>query len=274
MTIRTLIVDDEPVARRRLVRLLGKHPDIELVGECSGGANAIERIRADRPDLLFLDVQMPDIDGFGVLDALSDIDLPAVVFVTAYDEYALRAFEAHAIDYLLKPYDEPRFLQALARAKTWVAAREQGSTEQRLRRMLQDLMAKSATARAPQRLALRVNGAIRVIPAADIDWLEADGNYVRVRIGRTSHLVRNTLTAFEQQLDPRRFVRIHRRFIVNLDRIAEVQPAVAGDAIILLRDGAKLRLSRSYRARFYESFVGDRSVSDARPSEVAAPKDG
>ena len=271
--MRALVVDDEPVARRRLVRLLGAHADVEVVAECAGGRDAVDTILAERPDVVFLDVQMPDLDGFGVLAALDADALPAVVFVTAYDQYALKAFDAHAVDYLLKPYEPARFDDALARVRQWLSAGAQAAGAERLRRLLASLPelqalqslaggaepdGAAAGAGARRRLALRLDGRLRMVPTAQVDWLESDGNYVRVHVGRASHLVRNTLAAFESELDGQLFARIHRRFIVNLDRVAEVQPWFAGDSIVILHDGTKLRLSRTYREQFLSRFLGDR----------------
>jgi two-component system, LytTR family, response regulator len=204
---------------------------------------------------------MPDMDGFAVLAALDQSALPATVFVTAYDQYALRAFDAHAVDYLLKPYDTERFEEALKRVRQWLATGSDAADGERLRRLIAAMLPTpndGATPRGPRRLALRVDGRLRMVSSAQVDWLESDGNYVRVHVGRAAHLIRNTLVAFEGELDRQQFARIHRRFIVNLDRVTEVQPWFAGDSIVILADGTKLRLSRTYREEFLARFLGDR----------------
>jgi two-component system LytT family response regulator len=250
-----IVADDEKLARRRIVRLLEETGEAEVVAACAGGREAVEQTIALAPSLLFLDVQMPDLDGFGVLRELSGRASPATVFVTAFDQYAVRAFEVHAVDYLLKPFDTTRFKEAFGRAKDRVAARAQtgASEDERMRALLADYIA-NAQQPAKQtldRIAVRVDGALRVVRTSDIDFLETDGNYIRLHVGATNHLLRMTSAAIEPQLDPRAFIRIHRRFIVNVDRIVEVQPWFAGDAILVLRSGAKLRVSRTYRERLH-----------------------
>ena len=264
--IRTLIADDEPLARRRLARMLSAHPDVEVVAQCVGGREALEAIREHAPDLLMLDVQMPDLNAFEVLAQTEADPLPVVVFVTAFDQYALRAFDAHAVDYLLKPYNEERLEVALDRARRWLDGRDATGMEERLRRLLVSVMPEGSVAaprtRAAARLAIRTAGRTRILPTADVDWFESDGNYVRVHVGTSSHLVRRTLTALEQELDPRTFVRIHRRFIVNIERVVEVQSWYAGDAVAILKDRTTLRVSRLYRERFSACFLGDKAAGE------------
>ncbi|MGZ7042349.1 MAG: LytR/AlgR family response regulator transcription factor [Thermoanaerobaculia bacterium] len=258
---RVLIVDDEPVARRRLKRLLSRYKDITVVDECSGGLVAVERIRALEPDLVFLDIQMPDLDGFGVVAEIGVDQMPSVIFVTAYDQYALRAFDVHAIDYLLKPYDEERFDAALRHAAE--INRPAPADDDRLRALLLDMLqrgepsAAKPTGRYHDRVAVKVDGKTRIIAIKDVDWFETDGNYIRIRVGRASYLIRNTANRLEQELDPRQFARIHRRYLVNLERVVEVEPWFGGDAIVRLKDGAKLKLSRSYRESFHARMLGD-----------------
>jgi two-component system, LytTR family, response regulator len=269
MPMKVLIVDDEPIARRRVRRLLRLEDDIEVVGECSSGSEAVAAIKEHRPDLVFLDVQMPDMDGFGVVASLGD-EVPAVIFVTAYDEYAVRAFDVHAMDYLLKPFDPERFKAAFQRARQHLARVSSAETGRRITAMLEQVLGEAKTgaligagagaARAAgsapaaaarqrylDRLMVKHDGRVFFIKVSDVDWFEASGNYVRVYVGRASHLIRETMHGVESQLDPNEFARIHRAVIVNLDRIRELQPWFAGDYIVILRDGRQLKLSRTYR---------------------------
>lgn len=267
--IRVVVADDEPVARRRLARLLREDPELSVIAECSGGVEAAERIAAEQPDLVFLDVQMPDLTGLEVVERIGAGRMPAVVFVTAFDQYAIRAFELNAVDYLLKPYDTERFQQALDRARKRIGDSDSAARAQELRNIVQVLLAEKASAADRSglpvfgtpldRIAVRVDGSLRIVRAADVDWFETDGNYLRLHIGKTNHLIRGTATELEKQLDPKQFVRIHRRYLVNLDRVAEVQPWFAGDAIVILRDGTKLRMSRSHRAAFHSRLLRDKS---------------
>jgi two-component system LytT family response regulator len=247
--IRTLIVDDEPLARQRLRKLLEADADIGIVGECGDGQDAVAQLQRLRPDLVFLDVQMPVLDGFGVLQALAGQPLPVVIFVTAHDRYALKAFEVHALDYLLKPFDRTRFAAALERAKVQVRQGNAALLSERLHEMLERRP-------GPERLVVKSGGRIYFVRIEDIDWIEAAGNYVRLHVGKEEHLLRETLGALEQRLDGRRFVRIHRSTIVNLERIRELQPAFHGDYVIVLHDGTELALSRSCREQLEKSLGG------------------
>jgi two-component system, LytTR family, response regulator len=244
--IRTLIVDDEPLARQRLRALLEADPDIDLIGECSDGRQAVTTIRKQAPDLAFLDVQMPALDGFGVLGALGDARLPVVIFVTAHDRYALKAFEVHALDYLLKPFDRERFTAALDRAKTQVRRQNAPLVDPRLADLLQAVGGRRP---APERLVVKTGGRLYFVRLEDIDWIEAAGNYVRLHTGKEDHLLRESMNGLECKLDVGRFVRIHRSTIVNVERIRELQPAFHGDYAVILHDGTELSLSRGYRER-------------------------
>jgi two-component system LytT family response regulator len=247
--IRTMVVDDEPVARERIVGLLQQEKDIELVGECADGHQAVNAIQQQHPDLVFLDVQMPACDGFGVIQQVGADQMPAVVFVTAYDEYALRAFEVHAIDYLLKPFGRDRFQQTLQHAREHLERRRAGDLGRRLLALVQDLKPE------PQkldRLVVKSGGRVFFLRTDDIDWIEAAGNYVRLHLGEDSHLFRETMNNMEGRLDAHRFVRIHRSRIVNTDRIKELQPWFNGEYVVVLQNGARLTLSRGYREKLQE----------------------
>lgn len=249
MRIRTLIVDDEPLARRRLRTLLDADPEIAILGECGDGAEAVTELRRLRPELVFLDVQMPVLDGFGVLQALGQDGAPEVIFVTAHDRYALKAFEVHALDYLLKPFDKARFASALERAKARVRQGNGAGFGERLQELLQTVQPRHG----PERLIVKSAGRIYFVRIDDVDWIEAAANYVRLHVGEEDHLLREPLTALEKRLDPARFVRIHRSTIVNLERVRELQPVFHGDYVIILRDGTELAVSRNYRDKLRES---------------------
>jgi two-component system LytT family response regulator len=237
--IRTLIVDDEPLARRGLRARLDRRVDVEIVGECASGRAAVDAIRTLAPDLVLLDVQMPGIDGFGVVDAVGADAMPVVVFVTAHDEHALRAFESHALDYVLKPIAAARLDQALDRAARRVAERRARAAA-----------GGSASAAAPlDHFLVRRGSRVVVVPTDAVDWIEADGDYVRLHAGPERHLLRETMGRLETQLDRGRFVRIHRSLIVNVERIAELHPQPNREYVVVLRDGTRLKLSRSYRDR-------------------------
>jgi two-component system LytT family response regulator len=254
-----IVVDDEPLARRRIGRLVEETGEATVVAACAGGRAAVEKTRELKPDLLFLDVQMPDLDGFAVIDEIGREAIPAVVFVTAFDQYALRAFGVHAVDYLLKPYDTPRFLEAFERAKARVASRDRTEDVSHLyaavRAYLSDARRESES-RGIERIAVSAQGTTRFVKPADVEWCETDGNYLRLHVGKTSHLIRSTANKLEEQLDPRQFVRIHRRYIVNIDRIVEVQPWFSGDAVVVMQSGARVRMSRSYRDRLHSRLLG------------------
>jgi two-component system, LytTR family, response regulator len=247
--ISVVVADDEPLARDRLRRLLEGDAGTRLVAECSGGTAALEAIGRHRPHLLFLDVQMPDLDGFEVLQAVPPDRMPAVIFTTAYDRYALQAFDAQAVDYLLKPYSEARFTHALARAKAAIAAAD-GQRGRGLAGLLSQVRGERAAQREGtylERLLVRDEGRVIVVPVGDLEYAEAAGNYVRLHAGGAVHLLRETLSELEAGLDPRRFARIHRSSIVNVAHVAELEPWFSGDYMVVLRSGARLKLSRSFR---------------------------
>ena len=241
-TIRTIVVDDEPLARERLRVLLDAAPGFAVVEECGDGAVAVAAITRERPDLVFLDVQMPEMDGFEVLAALPAERMPRVIFVTAYDEHAIRAFDVHALDYLLKPFDRARFAASLARVRTELA-RDQAAGSDGVRSLRDDLVGR----RADGRLVARSGGRVLFIPTSDIDCVEAAGNYVKLHGECGTVLLRETMAAIEQRLTTGRFVRISRSTIVNADRIRAIEPAAHGDSVVILLDGTKLKLSRRLR---------------------------
>ncbi|WP_306599491.1 LytTR family DNA-binding domain-containing protein [Geothrix sp. 21YS21S-2] len=243
--IRSLIVDDEVLARQRLRRLLGDHPDLEVAGECSNGLEAVRDIEALRPDLVFLDIQMPELDGFGVIEEVGPDRMPPTLFVTAYDQFALKAFEVHALDYLLKPFDPERFAAALARVRTWI----QGSPRPSLEPMLKQVQADRPP---PERLLIKEGTRYAFVRPAAIQWVEAEDNYVRLHVEGTSHLVRQTMSGMLDKLSPSRFRRIHRSAIVNLDFIRHLEPWTGGDYLVTMKDGSQLTMSRTYRNQLGE----------------------
>ncbi len=242
--IRTLIVDDEPLARQGLRRLLDGDPEIEIVGECGDGIAAAEAIKAKRPDLLFLDVQMPEKNGFEVLESLNGSRMPVVIFVTAFDQYALRAFEVHALDYLLKPFEKERFEAALRRAKLELDQHDPEAVKSRMLTLLNDM---KSDKQYTDRLLVKTGGRVLFLRVEEIDWVEAQGNYLRLHRGMDAYLIRQTMSEMEAALDPRKFLRIHRSTIVNIERIKELRPMFHGDYGVVLYNGAKLTLSRNYR---------------------------
>lgn len=246
MKIRTLIVDDMPLARKRVRRYLVPDTEIEIIGECADGQEALNTIPQLKPDLIFLDVQMPGMSGFEILQNLSEKDIPAVIFVTAYDEFALQAFEVNALDYLLKPFIRERFYKALARAKAQIKQRTANPSdgEQQLQSFLKNL---HPGPNHLKRLVVKSNGRVIFLLTGEIDWIESAGNYLSVQIGRESHLIRETLSQIEQKLDSGQFVRINRSVIINLDRVKEMHPLFSGDQEIILRSGKRFTMTRMYR---------------------------
>jgi two-component system LytT family response regulator len=252
-SLRVLIVDDEPPARELLRSMLEVESGISVVGESANGMEAVAHIRQLRPDLVFLDIQMPERDGFGVIEDVGIEEMPMVVFVTAYDQYALRAFDASATDYLLKPFDRDRLRRAIRRA----SERRRQNTPKALADDLRILLDQLRSRRAyPPRIGAKVDGKLILINVQDVDWIEAAGKVVQVHVGPRVHTVRETMNALELQLDPALFVRIHRSTIVNAERIREVQPWFQNDQLVILRDGSKLRAGRSYKSKLDALFRG------------------
>ena len=247
--IRTLVVDDEPIARERILSLLQQENDVEVIGQCADGIQAVSAIQQQSPDLVFLDVQMPGCDGFGVIQNIGADRMPTVVFVTAFDEYALRAFEVHALDYLLKPFGKDRFQETLKHARESLERRRAGDLGRRLLALVHDLKPEQQRL---DRLVVKSGGRVFFLRTDEIDWIEAAGNYVRLHLGEESHLFRETMNGMESRLDGRRFVRIHRSRIVNTERIKELQPWFNGEYVVILRNGTRLTLSRGYREKLQE----------------------
>jgi len=240
-----LVVDDEPLARERLRALLDQEADVRILGECASGRTAVKAIQEKRPDLVFLDVQMPGLDGFGVVEQIGAERMPAIVFVTAFDQYALKAFEVHALDYLLKPFDRERFQATLARARDSLRVRD-GAADLGVAALLEALTARKKWV---ERLLVKSGGKERLVAVDTVDWFEAAGNYVRVHTAGERLLLRETMANLEARLDPDQFARIHRSTIVNLRRVKELEPWFHGDYMVRLVDGQKLTLSRSHRGR-------------------------
>lgn len=248
--ITTIIVDDEPLARRNIRLLLKDDPEIEIAAEAGSGREALSLIRKHSPDLVFLDIQMPEMDGFGVLENLEATQLPVIVFVTAFDQYALKAFEFHALDYLLKPFDDARFAKALAKAKLQVEQKELKDLSERLVALLEGREQRpeeQPRTRYVSRLLIKSAGRVFFLKTDEIDYIQAEDYYVKLHVGRRGHLLRETMNEMEAKLDPSKFLRIHRSSIVNIERIREMQQHFNGEYIVLLHDGTELKLSRSRR---------------------------
>jgi two-component system, LytTR family, response regulator len=246
----TLIVDDEPLARERLLGLLSNENDIEVLGQCRDGEEAVSAIHERHPDLVLLDVEMPRMDGFEVIDTIGPERMPMVIFVTAYDQHAIKAFQVRALDYLLKPFDRDRFSDALQRARTQIESQTNGDLGKRLLALMKDLRRDQPKT---DRLVVKSGGRLFFLRADEIDWIEAAGNYVRLHVGNQSHLLRETMNAIEARLDPERFFRIHRCRIVNVERIQEMQPWLNGEYSVVLRTGVRLTLSRGYREKLQDT---------------------
>ena len=241
MSLRVLIVDDEPIARRRLKALFKSEESVEIVGESEDGESALEAIRRLRPDLVFLDVQMPGLDGFDVIELLKPDECPAVIFVTAYDQYAMRAFDVHAADYLLKPFERGRLRKAIARASALAGSAD---NPKRLHALVDAVRADQPL----RRFLIKTTGRVYAVRAEDVESLEAAGHYVELRTAGGTHLVRDAIAAIERRLDPARFVRIHRSTIVNVDKVVELRPVFHGEFEVVLARGRRLRCSRTYAA--------------------------
>lgn len=248
MTIRAAIVDDEPLARRRIRNLLTRERDIEVVAECANGKEAIESLETSSPDVLFLDIQMPEIDGFDVLQALGADHVPVVIFVTAYDQFALRAFEAHALDYLLKPFDDERFDAVLQRARERIRQQLGGDLDRRLQALLESVHGDHGYLR---RLVVPAGHRSVFVRTEQIDWIGAERNYIRLHVGGRAYLMRENLSRIASALDPKSFCRIHRSTIVNIDRIQAVESLFRGEYLVVLHDGTKLTSGRSYRSNLH-----------------------
>jgi two-component system LytT family response regulator len=247
--IKTLIVDDEPLARQKLRMFLEDVGGLEIVGECQNGLEAIEAIRGDTPDLVFLDVQMPGADGFEVVKAVGPAEMPAIVFVTAFDRFAVQAFEAHALDYLLKPFSRARLADAVDRAREAVRSRGRGSLEERLAALVAGVGGGGGSPRHPERFAVKTGNEYHFVKSAEVEWVEAADNYVSLHVGRRTYLLRDTMSSMETKLDPARFVRIRASAIVNLDFVEAVQPWSGTEFQFVLRNGTRLLSSRRYRER-------------------------
>jgi two-component system, LytTR family, response regulator len=244
MSLRTLIVDDEDLARERLRTLLAREPDVEVIGECATGAEAVAAVRALKPDLLLLDIQMPEMDGFDVLRKLGS-ELPAVIFVTAFDRYAVKAFEVHALDYVLKPFKPARLSQAVALARVRLVQRGGDALTERIRALLEERAASEPA--WVTRVAVRQGERVRFVKVDDIDWIEASGNYVVLHVGADKHLLRETLGALETKLSPKQFLRLSRSAIVNLERVREAQPGFNDQHVVVLAGGTRLPMTRGLR---------------------------
>jgi len=249
--LRIIVIDDEPLARDSIRALLADDAEVHVVGEGSG-SDAAALIARTRPDIMFLDIQMPEVDGFALLDQVGADTVPAVIFVTAYDRYAVRAFEVHALDYLLKPFDDARFAAALGRAKERVRARRRGEVDNRIAELLKDRDASRV------RFLIPVREKTIVVDASQIDWIEAADYYVTLHAGAAAHLLRQTMDEIEKQLDRRQFFRVHRSAIVNIDRVREIHPLFRGDCALVLADGRRIKLSRSRRKDFEALFAQPR----------------
>jgi two-component system LytT family response regulator len=253
-TVRTLIVEDEPLCRQRLRSLLEADPDVTVVGECADGAEAAATLKEGACDLVFLDIQMPTLNGLDVVKEVGPEAMPAFIFVTAHRQFALDAFDVHALDYLLKPFDRQRFEKALALAKERLRKGAKAEASEQLLALRHEGQA----GRGPlDRVLIKTPGRLYFVKTDDIDWIEAAGNYLRLHTGEDTHLVRETMTNLERRLDPARFVRIHRSTIVNVERIREFQTLFHGDYVVILQDETELTMSRTYRPNLAD-LLGDR----------------
>ena len=249
MKVRALIVDDEPLAREWVRAALREDPEVEVLGECTDGLQAVEKIEALRPDAVFLDVQMPGLDGFGVLEMIGRDRIPAVIFVTAFDQYALRAFEAHAVDYVMKPFSHERLLEAVERVKMQIRSNGAEELKETLLALVEDIRRERAY---PDWLLIKSEGKSFFVKVKDIDWIESSRNNVRLHVGANAYLFHETTAGIEAKLDPRRFMRIHRSTIVNIERIKEMHPWFNGEYSVTLRDGTQLTMSSTYREKLKE----------------------
>ena len=250
--IKTVIVDDEPIARRNLRVLLERDPEVEIIGEAGSGAEAVRLMRTNTPDLIFLDIQMPEMNGFEALEQIGAQTVAAIIFVTAFDQYAVRAFEVHALDYLLKPFDDARFEAALLRAKSQIEQCEARELSKKLFALLEghrQISDESTKAESQSEFMIKSASRVFFLKADEIDWIEAADYYVRLHTGDQSHMLRETMAELEAKLDPQKFTRIHRSTIVNLDRVKQIEARAGGDYAVILHDGTDLKLSRSRRGQ-------------------------
>ena len=246
-SICVLVVDDEPLAREMIREMLSGDPEVEIVGECANGSEAVAAIKSLKPDLVFLDIQMPELGGFEVLESFEPQATPYIIFVTAYDQYAVRAFEVHAFDYLMKPFDSERFDAAWQRVKAQIKLDQTGDRERHILALLEEL---KSGPRHLERLVIKNGGRVFFLNVQDVYCIESEGNYVRVYDHQKGYLLRETISSLEEQLDPKQFRRIHRSAIVKIDRIKEMQPWFHGEYRIIMENGKELTLSRNYRANF------------------------
>ena len=251
MKIRTVIVEDEPVARKRIKRFLAEDAEIEIIAECEDGNDAVNVIDSLKPDLVFLDIQIPELDGFGVLKALKAEQKPVIVFVTAFDKYAIRAFEFHALDYLLKPFERERLESTLTRVKSQIREREKDNLEERLLALIEGIKPER---KYQERVAIKSGGEVLFLKTEEIDWIEPAGNYLRLHVGKESYLIRETMNAMEEKLDSGMFLRIQRSVIVNSAKIKKLSPLFRGEYVVILQDGKRLMSSRGYRENL-EQFI-------------------
>jgi two-component system LytT family response regulator len=249
-SIRALVIDDEPLAREMIREMLEGDSDVEIIGECANGREAVAAIRSLSPDLIFLDIQMPELGGFEVLESLKNENVPNIIFATAYDQYAVRAFEVHALDYLLKPFDRERFEAAWKRAKGLIRDDRFNQRDQHILALLEEL---KAGPRYLERLVIKAEGRVFFLDIDEVHCIESEGNYVRVYNGKKTYLLRETISGLESQLDPKKFLRIHRSSIVRIDKIKELQPWFHGEYHVVLENGKQLTLSRNYRANLQEA---------------------
>jgi two-component system LytT family response regulator len=252
-TVRSLIVDDEPLARQRIRGFIKNDNRLKIVGECTNGIQAINAIIKLKPNLIFLDIQIPGMNGFEVIQAVGAENMPPVIFVTAYDRYAIKAFEVHAIDYLLKPYEKGRFEIALERGIRAASSRRKGVTTKKIGALVDKILEER---NIPERILVKSSDRISIVEVGQIDWIESAGNYVQIHLGKVTHLLRDTMKNMERRLDPKLFARIQRKIIVNMGRIKELRPLLHGDYVVVLHDGVRLRLSRQYSHRL-GTFLGD-----------------
>lgn len=251
--ISVLVIDDEELARERVISFLKEHDDVQLIGECGNGTDAVKKILLQKPDLIFLDIQMPEVNGFDILENIKSIYLPLIIFVTAFDEYAVKAFEFHAIDYLLKPYDRKRFNSALNHARTMFETTNPKTANEQINSLLDSLKNKfQPNEKYPPKIVIRESGKVSFVDIAEIEYLEAAGNYVKIKSSSASYLMRETMNNIENRLDPKIFLRIHRSYIIKIDQIQELKNYFDGDYIVVLKNKSELKTGKLYRSKIRE----------------------